>query len=246
MFSGSINTTPLTTIDDIPMATGKADVNMGDLVPEDYIENSEKTVQVDLSRSVSTKDMVKDHIFKHHMRVFAANSTADSGKKEKKGVKDLSLRDTNGMYYYTSLYMGTDKQKLNVAFSTASTITVINSKNCQGCQSHTGFDFSNSFSIHKVLDKHVKYEIGGESAEGLLVMDDMKFSENSNYTLKQFPFLLVNKWQQSVFEKVDGIMGLSRQYITTNGHNSGSQLLDSLYESGQIEKKTFSIHYEED
>jgi len=43
------------------------------------------------------------------MRVFADNSTADSGKKEKKGVKDLSLLDTNGMYYYTSLYMGTDK-----------------------------------------------------------------------------------------------------------------------------------------
>jgi len=44
MFSGSISATPLSTIDDIPMATGKADVNMGELVPEDYIENSNKTV----------------------------------------------------------------------------------------------------------------------------------------------------------------------------------------------------------
>lgn len=39
-------------------------------------------------------------------------------------------------------------------------------------------------------------------------------------------------------------MGLSRQYLTTDGDNSGSQLLDALYDSGQIGKKVFSVHYD--
>lgn len=65
----------------------------------------------------------------------------------------------------------------------------------------------------------------------------------SEFKIKQFPFLLVNEWQQSPFEKVDGVIGLSREYITVNGNNSGSQLLDALYESGQIEKKIFSLSY---
>lgn len=86
-----------------------------------------------------------------------------------------------------------------------------------------------SFSIRKVVDKHLRYLVGGYLAQGVLVQDDLKVSKNSSYTIKQFPFLLVNEWQQGVFERVDGVLGLSRDFISTNGSNSGSQFLDSLF-----------------
>lgn len=146
------------------------------------------------------------------------------------------------MYYYANIYLGSKLQQLKVAFSTAATTSVINAKDCQGCTT-AGFDFVQSFSIHKVLAKHISYHIGGYIAQGVLVQDDLKLDTKSNFSLKQFPFLLVNEWQQSPFEKVDGVIGLSRQYLTVDGNNSGSQLVDTLYESGQIERKIFSIHY---
>lgn len=121
---------------------------------------------------------------------------------------------------------------------------MINSKDCEGCKENTGFDFVQSFSIHKVLPKHIRYLIGGFMASGVLVQDDLKLTRDSTFTARQFPFLLVSEWQQNVFEQVDGVIGLSRQYITTDGTNSGSQLLDALYEAGQIEKKIFSIHFD--
>lgn len=73
------------------------------------------------------------------------------------------------MYYYTKIYLGSKLQELKVAFSTLSTISVINSKDCTGAIENTGFDFVNSFSIHKVTTQHLKYLIGTFMAQGLLV-----------------------------------------------------------------------------
>lgn len=158
-------------------------------------------------------------------------------------LEELELQDNHGMYYYSNIYLGSKQQQLKVAFSTLSTSSVINAKDCVGCESE-GYDFMKSLSIHKVLAKHISYHIGGYAAGGVLAQDDLKLDRESNLTVKQFPFLLVNEWQQSPFETVDGVIGLSREFLSTNGNNSGSQLLDVLYETGQIEKKIFSINYE--
>lgn len=39
-------------------------------------------------------------------------------------------------------------------------------------------------------------------------------------------------------------MGLSKDYITADGDNSGSKFLDSLYTADQIENKIFSIYFD--
>ena len=71
---------------------------------------------------------------------------------------------------------------------------MINSKECTGCARPTGFDFMKSFSIHKVVDKHLRYLIGGYLAQGVLVQDDLKVARHCPFTIKQFAFILVNEW----------------------------------------------------
>jgi hypothetical protein len=47
--------------------------------------------------------------------------------------------------------------------------------------------------------------------------------------IKGFPFLLANKWSDDTLQQVDGVIGLSRSFITTDGQNSNSAFLDALY-----------------
>jgi hypothetical protein len=47
--------------------------------------------------------------------------------------------------------------------------------------------------------------------------------------IKDFPFLLAGKWTQNRFEKLDGLIGLSKSYYSTKGENSAPTFLDSLY-----------------
>ena len=47
--------------------------------------------------------------------------------------------------------------------------------------------------------------------------------------MKEFPFLLVNYWTQSVFENVEGVIGLSKSYFSVDGNNSGPALLNALF-----------------
>jgi len=41
---------------------------------------------------------------------------------------------------------------------------------------------------------------------------------------------------------VDGVVSLAKTYVETSGAISGSKVLDSLYETGSISEKRFSIH----
>lgn len=69
-----------------------------------------------------------------------------------------------------------------------------------------------SFSLRKVIQKHMRYLIGGYIAQGILVQDDIQpfkggdnplcnpdhSDKNSldacNLVMRQFPFLLVDEW----------------------------------------------------
>jgi len=67
-------------------------------------------------------------------------------------------------------------------------------------------------------------------AKGVLVYDDVKLDKDAEQSIHEFPFLLVNSWEQNNFQKVDGIIGLSRSYFTADGQNSGPALLSALYQ----------------
>jgi hypothetical protein len=60
----------------------------------------------------------------------------------------------------------------------------------------------------------ISVSLEATEAEGVLVYDDLLFGEQH---IKQYPFLLVKSWQQSKFQQVDGVIGLSKTYWSTEG-----------------------------
>ena len=111
-----------------------------------------------------------------------------------------------------------------------STISVINSANCEGCDQHMfGFRYQKSETIRKIQTNQLNYQIEGDTATGVLVHDQVRVDKDSQKYVKEFPFLLVNKWTQNRFEKIDGVIGLSKTYISEDGNNSVPSLLESLY-----------------
>lgn len=85
-------------------------------------------------------------------------------------------------------------------------------------------------------------KIEGEKASGVFVYDDLFFGESK---VKEFPFLLINAWEQDQFQQVDGYVGLSRSYWSTDGFaESSSSFLEALYQSEQISHKIFAIHFD--
>ena len=99
------------------------------------------------------------------------------------------------MTYFSEFSLGSDKQGVRLAFSTASPVSVVNSPNCEGCdQSSFGFEYQKSHSIRKIHDQMVDIKIEGQKASGVLVHDDLYFDESH---IKEFPFLLINAWDQN-------------------------------------------------
>jgi len=98
--------------------------------------------------------------------------------------------------------------------------------------------------VRKITESKVEYQIEGDTASGVLVHDSIRLQRDSDNVVKEFPFILVNQWTQNRFEKVDGVMGLTKSYVSTTGDNSGSTLLEALFQSDQIGRKIFSVHFD--
>jgi hypothetical protein len=66
---------------------------------------------------------------------------------------------------------------VNLAFDTASPISIVNTDNCAGCDpSMDGFEYQRSHTIRKINDKKVDIIIEDEPAQGVLVYDDLWLS----------------------------------------------------------------------
>lgn len=97
------------------------------------------------------------------------------------------------MSYFTTLHVGSQQEEVNLAFDTASPISIINTENCAGCDPNMdGFEYQRSHTIRKINDKTINVKIEGESAQGKLVYDDLWLSVENEIKVPQFPFLLVN------------------------------------------------------
>ena len=100
--------------------------------------------------------------------------------------------------YFTKMYVGSELEEVNIAFSSAAKISVINSANCQGCdhRENKGFEYQKSHSIRKISEKIITYSISEEQdAKGILVSDNIKMNKETDKELKEIPFLLINKWK---------------------------------------------------
>jgi hypothetical protein len=72
--------------------------------------------------------------------------------------------------------------------------------------------------------------VEGETAKGVLVSDNFRLVKDDDSTMvKEFPFLLVNYWTQSQFEKVEGVIGLSKTYFSLTGERSGPEFLEQMF-----------------
>lgn len=77
--------------------------------------------------------------------------------------KDFQVDTDKNLSYYTKLYVGSLKAEVKVAFDTMSTISLINSSNCQGCvEGSTGFEYQRSYTIRKVNDQKTEVKIGDQ------------------------------------------------------------------------------------
>jgi len=132
---------------------------------------------------------------------------------------------------------------LEFGFSTVATLSLVNSQSCENCKKN-GFQYWDSLTIRKLVDHKMTFKLEKSTAEGQIVEDNLRLRADSESVIKQFPFLLVNKWSPSDVQEVDGVIGLSRSYVSTDGQGSGSAFLEALYQSGQIEQKLFAVHFD--
>mmetsp|Transcript_4168 Transcript_4168/g.7065 ORF Transcript_4168/g.7065 Transcript_4168/m.7065 type:complete len:194 (-) Transcript_4168:1436-2017(-) len=59
----------------------------------------------------------------------------DLGKKfkDRGNIQDLALKNYDALNYYTQIFVGSQQEEVKVAFDTMSTVSLINSANCDGC-----------------------------------------------------------------------------------------------------------------
>ena len=100
------------------------------------------------------------------------------------------------MNYYASMFVGSNKQEIKVAFDTMTPLSLINSANCQGCStSSDGYEYQRSYTIRKISDEKVELFLEGVKVKGVLVSDNFWLDkENDDTIIKEYPFMLVNYW----------------------------------------------------
>ena len=122
-------------------------------------------------------------------------------------------------------------------------MSVFSSYDCSGCN-NDGYDYRGSNTIRKISDDHITFNVENAKATGVLVYDDIKLEQGEDHPfVKQFPFMLTNKVTDGSLEHIDGLVGLAKSYYMLNGQYRGSTFLNSLYESGMINRKAWAIEY---
>jgi hypothetical protein len=243
-----------------------SDIKMTEILEQDRSER--KTLTLEFQRSADYKDIVKDSLFEKHLNVKASDDTAvpsadaeativdDSIAEEmkvhnlgKEGRIEAKILDNNRMQYYTKMFIGSEQQEIKVAFDTMTPISLIDSFNCEGCNTDNeegkGFYYQKSYSIRKISDQKVNFHIEGQVAKGVLVSDDIWLDKESDDSrIKEFPFLLVNQWEQNKFETTQGVLGLSKTFYKQSGESTGPAFLNFLYEKGVINERMFAVHFD--
>lgn len=125
-----------------------------------------KTLKLKIEKKGSYKDLVTDKIMKSHFVQQATippntdgdddnmNHNMENGATivdrtpthpvgpEKKQNPTIDIDDYNSLTYFSEFSLGSDKQNVRLAFSTASPVSVVNSQNCEGCdKSSYGYEY---------------------------------------------------------------------------------------------------------
>lgn len=224
-----------------------------------------------LERHNTYKDIVKEQLFSSFLeneplvqgshqedaeQPDAEEAPADPEKEEEDEIEDekyknkilpdsigFELKNFEKLAYYTRLYVGSEEKEIKVAFDTMVPMSVFSSYDCDGCL-NDGYDYRDSTSIRKISDDKISFQIENAKAKGILVYDDIKLEKGEDKPfVKQFPFMLTNQITNGTIEHIDGLIGLSKSYFMLNGQYRGSAFLNSLYESGMINRKAWAVEY---
>jgi len=66
------------------------------------------------------------------------------------------------MSYFTTLYLGSEKTPVNLAFDTTSPISVVNTDKCEGCDESTqGYEYQKSHTIRRISEEKISIKIEG-------------------------------------------------------------------------------------
>ena len=93
----------------------------------------------------------------------------------KPGYLNMNIGDHNNAFY-TTLFVGSAQEEVKLSMDTISTMSVIASSMCVGCNhdENKGFEYKKSNSIRKFSDQWIKYNVGDTIAEGIHVYDDIR------------------------------------------------------------------------
>jgi len=74
-----------------------------------------------------------------------------------RGNFDFAINDINRMTYYTTMYVGSNQQEMRIGFDSMTPVSLINSANCEGCQTGVGFEYPRSYTIRKITDEKITF-----------------------------------------------------------------------------------------
>ena len=121
-----------------------------------------------------------------------------------------TLINTNNLMYAGTVYIGSNKQPLDVIFDTGSDWLVVEDTSCTTCVS-TIFNKTKSttFEVNSTTTRVLNY--GSASFQGHTGNDTVGLDSSQNTAAPDFMFYLITK-QTGISSNIDGIMGMARNY----------------------------------
>lgn len=161
--------------------------------------------------------------------------------------RDLTLQNslnltTSYNYFLTNISIGTPAQEIEVAFDTGSPFLWVFGQN-GSYNNATRFDPSKS-STYESLDEDFQALYGAGGVWGEWSTDDIIFEQSGNYSIKDFPFGLIDQYQLAA--GVPGLIGLGIGADLGIYNKSYQNVPDAYYEQNITSSPAFSVFFDSD
>lgn len=207
------------------------------IISQDVIQDLEKIVEIPLFKD--SRLYTKQRLSSFQRIAEAKYLFKGRNKFISSGPPAIALTTYKELQYWGHLTFGSQKTKFKMMFDTGSGWTWIPSEFCYGCKKFTQNSYACSLSrtcTSLYLSTSIHY--GKGNVKGIIVTDDVWI--NSVTKAKAQPFLMITEAHKMPKLKFEGISGLGFR-IMTSGFPT---LVDTLFETGAIAKKSFSVYLE--
>lgn len=163
----------------------------------------------------------------------------------KQATPDMSIDLTNidDLSYVAKIFVGSDKQGLDVVYDTGSDYLVIQANDCTDCLSDLfNQDTSTTYKVVDATEQTQTY--GSAEVTGIIASDTTAFDDAWALKADDFNFFLA-KSQYGIDDAFDGIFGMARNANAAqmaDGFVNGPLLMHKLKEDGTIANNIFSFY----